>query len=132
MTIARPDEIRKNARKSLKIYEKNQDYLWLVEQIGMMDEEEIKETGIRNVVDKREKGSGTLKGIVERSEKRGAARRAAVHVRYWCNLISRGTNKNDGREGDCERQGCCTLFVWGSEEGEIFFPRGGEDLIIRI
>lgn len=49
--MARPDEIRKNARKSLKIYEKNQDYLWLAEQIGKMGEAEIKETGIRNVVD---------------------------------------------------------------------------------
>ena len=44
--MARPDEIRKNARKSLKIYEKNQDYLWLAEQIGKMGEAEIKETGM--------------------------------------------------------------------------------------
>lgn len=49
--IARSDEIRKNAKKSLKIYEKNPDYLWLAEQIGGLDEAEIKETGIRNVVD---------------------------------------------------------------------------------
>ena len=49
--MARSDEIRKNAKKSLKTYEKNPDYLWLAEQIGKMDEAEIRETGIRNVVD---------------------------------------------------------------------------------
>lgn len=49
--MARSDEIRKNAKKSLKRYEKNPDYLWLMEQMAELDEEEIKETGIRNVVD---------------------------------------------------------------------------------
>lgn len=49
--MARSDEIRKNAKKSLKRYEKNPDYLWLMEQIAELDEEEIKETGVRNVVD---------------------------------------------------------------------------------
>lgn len=49
--MARPDEIRKNAKKALKVYEKDPDYLWLKETASGMNEKQKKETGIMNVVD---------------------------------------------------------------------------------
>ena len=49
--VARSREIKKRAKKSLEIYEQNTDYLWLREQIGGMSAEQIKETGIQNVID---------------------------------------------------------------------------------
>ena len=53
--MARADEIKKNARKSLKIYEQDPDYLWLAEQVkalpAFLTDEQIKDTRIRNVVD---------------------------------------------------------------------------------
>ena len=48
--VARAEEIRKNAWKSLEAYEQNPDYKWLTEHVGMMTDKQIKETGITNVI----------------------------------------------------------------------------------
>lgn len=49
--VARASQIKKNAQKTLKTYEQNSDYLWLKEQIGHLNETQIRKTGIQNVVD---------------------------------------------------------------------------------
>lgn len=48
--MARSEEIRANAKKSLKVYEQNPDYLWLKDQLTRMSDKQIKETGITRVM----------------------------------------------------------------------------------
>ena len=48
--MARPEEIRENAQKSLENCEKDPDYLWLMANIRRMSEKQIKETGIMHVI----------------------------------------------------------------------------------
>ena len=48
--MARPDEIRANARKSLEIYKKHPDYLYLCDAIKLLNAKQIKDTSIINVI----------------------------------------------------------------------------------
>lgn len=48
--MARADEIRENARKSLEIYKKHPDYLYLVDAIKLLNKRQIEETCISNII----------------------------------------------------------------------------------
>jgi hypothetical protein len=48
--MARAEEIRINARKSLKVYKSHPDYLYLEEVIHLLNKRQIEETCIRNVI----------------------------------------------------------------------------------
>ena len=48
--MARPDEIRANAKKSLEIYKKHPDYLYLCDEIYLLTKRQADDTSIRNVI----------------------------------------------------------------------------------
>lgn len=48
--MARADEIRTNAKKSLDKYKKNGDYLYLLDVIGLLNKRQIEDTCISNVI----------------------------------------------------------------------------------
>lgn len=48
--MARADEIRKNAKKSLEIYKRDKDYLYLLDTIGLLNKRQINDTCIQNVI----------------------------------------------------------------------------------
>ena len=48
--MARADEIRENARKSLAAYKKHPDYLYLVDAIKLLNKRQVDETCIKNVI----------------------------------------------------------------------------------
>lgn len=48
--MARADEIRENAKKSLEIYKSHTDYLYLLEVIGLLNKRQIDDTCIQNVI----------------------------------------------------------------------------------
>ena len=48
--MAQPDRIRREAEKSLEIFEADPNYKWLLEQVSNMSAKEIKDTAIETVI----------------------------------------------------------------------------------
>lgn len=48
--MARADEIRDNAKKSLKIYKSNPNYLYLCDIVNLLNKKQAEDTCIRNVI----------------------------------------------------------------------------------
>ncbi|NYB73874.1 hypothetical protein HZF24_06940 [Sedimentibacter hydroxybenzoicus DSM 7310] len=72
--IARADEIRKNANKSLSIYKKDKDYQYLISVVDRLNKRQIEDTCIKNVI-------GYCRGL-EEFIKRDALVDMRRHERY--------------------------------------------------